>query len=103
MSQFASKRLTIAKMTAKPSEMLAERSVYVAWDRSVEDPWPVCFCVVFEQFSWVDWIETREDARRRGFATELINAIEHETGEQLELQPVTELGELFCDAMGLRK
>jgi hypothetical protein len=89
-------------MTAKPSGMLAERVIYVAWDRRSEDPRPVCTCIVFPEMRWVDWIETREDVRRRGYATEMLAAIEKERGEELIAEPATELGELLCESLRQR-
>lgn len=100
MSQFKSLRLTVAKMSAVPNAMLSQRDVYVGWNRYSEDPRPVCFCVVFPGLRWVDWIETREDVRRRGYATEMLAAIEKERGEKLTAEPATELGELFCQSLG---
>jgi hypothetical protein len=51
---------------------------------------------------WVDWIETREDVRRRGYATEMLAAIEKERGEELIAEPATELGELLCESLRQR-
>jgi hypothetical protein len=99
MSQFKSMRITIAKMSSVPNAMLSQRDVYVAWNRYSEDPRPVCFCVVFPAMQWVDWIETREDVRRRGYATEMLAAIEKERGEELIAEPATELGQLFCESL----
>jgi hypothetical protein len=102
MSQFESTQLTIAKMSAVPNAMLSQRDVYVGWNRYGEDPRPVCTCIVFPEMRWVDWIETREDVRRRGYATEMLAAIEKERGEELIAEPATELGELLCESLRQR-
>jgi hypothetical protein len=74
----------------------AGRDVYLAFHRHDDVPRPLCIVTLCG--NWVEWIEVPEGYRRLGIAREVLNGIEQIIG-CLELSPVTEEGEAFCNAV----
>ncbi len=75
--EFETKRLRVfAARMLSPTQFNTSRIVYTAWDKTRDLGHPAVVCVVLPRCHLLDasieWIETMEDQRRKGFATELV-------------------------------
>lgn len=106
-------RLTIYRSICEPWRTDTNKCVYWAFDRQDDHPAIACSAVVSNRFyrpesndrctdPSVLWIETSNVCRRRGYATELLEAIEKIHG-RLNLGGATPSGKKFVNAFESRK
>lgn len=96
---FSTERLDVFRIEAERNEKLGlPRDVYLAFHRHEDIPRPIVACTIFCEFSrYVEWLETEERFRRKGYATEMLRGVENFVG-QCDCTGVTESGEAFLDA-----
>ena len=104
---FTTKRLEVFLAVVEPNPdrdyFIGEKDVYLAYRTDDEVAYPVCVCTICRAYGeinwdWVEWIETVEQHRRQGIATELCQGIKRHRGVELEMTGATEAGESFVDA-----
>lgn len=97
-------RFTIYKQEIEREQKFGgfPRSVFLAFPRASDIPRPVCMVTVFECFqNYVEWVWVCELHRRKGIATDVVQAIEQYIG-QLTLDGATREGRAFCRAYKAR-
>lgn len=94
---FSTERLDVFHVHCTRAEHLGcGRDVYLAFHRVEDIPRPICTVTLWG--NWVEWIETVEDWRRAGIATEMIHGLERHVGV-LEMDSATEAGEAFLQSL----
>ena len=90
----------------RPPRIGKSRDVYQAWFHSEDVPKPVCVVTLnshdklldwCDENHYLEWIHVDEQYRRRGVATEVINALVRELGD-IAMEAATDAGEAFCNA-----
>lgn len=90
----SSERFDIFKTEVECRGTQSKKFMFHAWFHSEDVAKPTCI-VTISEFNFVEWIHVDEQFRRKGIATEVLQAIENEIGK-LILDPVTKEGEEFC-------
>ncbi len=103
-ASITTKRLNVFVFRIIISETcILPRRLYVAYHKELDQPEHVVTATVSEQVNdfppYLDWIETNSRCRRKGFATELVKAIEADMGQEIAADGATDEGEAFCDAL----
>lgn len=96
---FQTERLNVFALWIRVSEICpASRMFYVGFLKDEDYPCHIVTATVMlptEMPCYLDWIETGEQHRRRGYARELVTGIERSIGLTLTMDGATEAGEAF--------
>lgn len=95
-------RLRVFKVAIAPTDHHDWRSVYLAFRTDVDCVYPCVVATIWECVAGghlVEWVETCEDDRRRGFGYELMAALLKHYGPKLTWTPVTKAGEALSDKL----
>jgi len=72
------------------------KDVYIAFHREEEIPYPLATLTI--DGNWIEWLDVHPHWRRKGYATELVKALESR-GIALEMTGGTDEGEAFVDSI----
>ena len=79
----------------------APRTVYHAWlrmDATGEDVAKPIVIITIGFMGMVEWINTDEQFRLRGFATEALRAVDNHLSGNICIDGATDAGDAFCDS-----
>lgn len=80
------------------------KEMFTAWFHSEDVPRPVCEVILWPNpyGLYVEWVHVCEEHRRKGIATEVVQALEQRLGA-LDMSGVTDAGEKFVAAYKKKK